>query len=194
MIAQPLHRSAPWRRHLAAVAALLRAAFYGTLILGSVAIAIAFSTMAAPRLFGYSTLVVHGGSMGEAIPNGSLVIARRIAADQVQVGDVILVREQSGGDPALPKIHRVTSVQADGDRIVVRTKGDANQTEDPQPYVLADRVLTPARHLPYLGYLVGFVTTRLGWILLSALPAAFLCLFALRLIWFGGERPHAAGA
>jgi len=81
-----------------------------------------------------------------------------------------------------------------GDRIVVRTKGDANQTEDPQPYVLADRVLTPARHLPYLGYLVGFVTTRLGWILLSALPAAFLCLFALRLIWFGGERPHAAGA
>ncbi len=194
MIAQPLHRSATWRRYATAVAAPLRIVLHGTLIFALVAIAIVFSTMAMPRLFGYSTLVVHGGSMGDAIPNGSLVIARWIAADQVRVGDVILVRERNGGDPAAPKIHRVTSVQPDGDRIVVRTKGDANQTEDPEPYVLADRVLTPARDLPYLGYLAGFVTTRLGWLLFSALPVAFLCLFALKAIWYRGERPHAAGA
>ncbi len=167
----------------ATAAGLIRRLLYGVLVLALLALAVALALAALPRLFGYGTLVVHGGSMSETAPNGSLVIARWIAAEDVELGDVILVQEETASGPARPKLHRVVSLERERGQVLVQTKGDLNETIDPKVYILPDRVLTPAYTLPYLGYLVRFVVTPLGWVILVALPATVVALLVLRGIW-----------
>ena len=173
---------------LAAAWVLPRRLLYGAFVVALVALAAALTVAVAPRLFGYGTLAVHGGSMGDSMPNGSLVFTHWIPDEDVEIGDVILVREESA---ALPRIHRVVEINPEGGQVVIRTKGDANETPDPNLYVLPERVPTPVRTVPYLGYLVGLVVTPVGWALLVALPATLLGLFALRAIWAPQRRTTA---
>ncbi len=174
---------------LAAAWAFLRRLLHAALLMALVALAAALSVAALPRLFGYGTLQVHGGSMPDAYPNGSLVITRWTPAEEVQLGDVIVVQEDGDDAPARPKLHRVVSLDEQGSQTLVRTKGDANQTADPKLYILPDQVRTPAYALPYLGYVVGFAVTPLAWVLLVALPATLLCVTTLRAIWTGEDEP-----
>lgn len=164
---------------------------YGAIVLALLALAVVLGAAALSRLFGYHTLVVQGGSMGHSIPTGSLVYARWIGAEDVELGDVILVQEDSASGPAHPKLHRVVSLEREGGQILVQTKGDVNETVDPKVYILPHRVLTPAWTLPYLGFLVGFVVTPLGWALLVALPSTAVCLSTLRGIWAPAREPSA---
>jgi signal peptidase len=156
-------------------------------VIALVAIAAALSVAVVPRLFGYSTLLVEGGSMGESIPNGGLVFARWVAAEDLELGDVLVIQEETDDSPTRPKIHRIVSLDEEDGNILARTKGDANDTADPNLYVLPDDVLTPAYTVPYLGYLASFALTPLGWLVLVALPAALVCLYTLRAIWSPGQ-------
>ena len=162
---------------------LLRRLLYWVLLATLLALAAALAVAVVPRAFGYGTLAVQGGSMGEGIPNGSLVLARWTSAEDVAPGDVILVQQKSGGSSARPKIHRIVSLSEENGRVLARTKGDANATPDPDLYILPDRVLTPAATIPYLGYLVGAVGTPRGWLFLVAIPATVICALTLRDIW-----------
>ncbi len=85
----------------------------------------------AAIVFNISLIMFKTGSMGPTIPAGSLAVVREIPAADIGVGDVVTV-DRSG---KLPVTHRVTSVTPDGaDRAVITMKGDANDTEDPEPY------------------------------------------------------------
>lgn len=175
---------------LAGIAAILRRLLRATFLVALVGVAFASGAAVVPHFFGYGTLVVHGGSMGDSIPNGSLVVGRWMAAEDVRVGDVILITERSE-EPGAAKIHRVVSLESDAGQVLVRTKGDANEAEDPELYVLPDRVLTPVHTLPYLGHVVGFAKTFVGWAILVALPGTVMCILTLRGIWADGDRPAA---
>ena len=180
-------RIAPSRLPLAKVSHVLRRLGYVAFLVSLVALIAALGAAVLPRLAGYGTLVVRGGSMGEAYPTGSLVVSRSMAAKEVRVGDAILVGEENAAGKSLPTLHRVVSLSQQGDQIVVQTKGDANETADPNLYVLNGRVATPVYTLPYLGYLLGFVLTQLGWVLVVAIPATILSLLMLRSIWSDEE-------
>ena len=172
--------------HVLAVAwMLLRRSLYTACLLGLLVIAAALSTAAAPRVLGFSTLVVSGGSMAGDYDNGSLVIARWRAAEEVRVGDVIVLQESTDSGLAQPRLHRVVSRDQEGGDILVTTQGDANSTPDPGIIVLPDRVQTPAFTLPHAGYIVGFVRTPIGFALLAALPALVTALFIVGSIWAG---------
>lgn len=173
-----------------AIFTLVRRLLYGVFVVALAALLGALSLVAAPRLFGYGTLVVQGGSMGESIPIGSLVFTQSIPSESVQLGDVILVREQNDSGGAAPKLHRVISLERHDGQVVVWTKGDANNTPDPLPYVLPGQVLTPAYHLQYLGYLAGFIATPIGWLILVVLPGMVLCISTLRGIWASEPSPR----
>jgi signal peptidase I len=161
---------------------------YAGLVAVLVVLAATLAATAAPVAAGYRPVVVHGGSMGDSIPNGSLVMARWVNAGEVDVGDVILIQETGSGGAAAPKLHRVVSLEADGGNILARTKGDASPAADPPLYVLPDRVLTPAYHIPSLGFVLARVTTAEGWLLFIALPGTLLCLLTLQSIWFPAPR------
>ena len=97
-------------------------------ILVTVIAALGFLVVARP--FGIGTVITHGVSMGDAVPNGSLAVARDTAEEDVAVGDIIVI------DAAATKIHRVIAVEEqDGER-VVQTQGDATGSPDPGFYAL----------------------------------------------------------
>ena len=166
----------------ALVVRLLSRLLYASLLLGLLAITAGLAIVVAARLLGYGAVAINGGSMQESIPGGSLVIARWLPDEQVRVGQVIIASQPGRAAVA----HRVVSLQKDGDNFIVQIKGDANQTPDAGRYVLPDRVLTPARVIPYLGYLVLYVKTPLGLTLFVTLPSILLCLYLLRQIWSDG--------
>src|SRR5712691_10207969 len=110
----------------AAIFVLVRRLLYGVFVIALAALLGALSLVAVPRVVGYGTLIVQGGSMGESIPIGSLVFTQSLAAESVEPGDVILVREQNESGEATPKLHRVISLERRDAHVVVWTKGDAN--------------------------------------------------------------------
>jgi len=178
ILAEPL----PAARELARSLAGLWKAAYAGLLAALVIFSLLLTSVAIPGLLGYPALAVHGGSMGDSLPRGSVAIARWVEPAEVQLGYVILA-EADG--QTQPRIHRVVSVDEENGQIVVQTKGDANQTADPGSYVLNGRVAVHTYTIPLLGYIINFLGTPTGWLLLIALPAAFISLITLRDLWFG---------
>lgn len=144
---------------------------------------------------GYRAIIVRGGSMGETLPNGSLAIAVWRDAGEIRAGDVIVVREASeDGSSASPVIHRVTEVEVTGDAIQVHTRGDANKTEDPQVYTLPDRVMVATHNVRYLGFVLGWVASPLGWLILVFLPITGLAASGVYRLWRPRGPPEGAPA
>ena len=146
------------------------------------------SLVVVPTLLGYPALTVRGGSMGDAVPLGSLAITRWLPVDEVEAGDVIVIRHPDSS----PVIHRVVTIVEQDGAFVVETKGDANRAADPGYSVLNDRVAVHTYTIPYLGYAADFLRTPLGWTLFVLLPISALCLLTLRSIWLGDDKPAAA--
>lgn len=128
-----------------------------------------------PRALGYTTLVVHSGSMGDTAPVGSLVVAKPLPVDDVRAGDIVLLSMNgSPGRPRTPVLHRVLTVtRRDGD-VVVATKGDANRTVDPDTHILRGTTYTPVRVIPGAGYALGMLMTRQGWTAFVLVPGSLL--------------------
>jgi signal peptidase I len=140
------------------------------------------ATVCMLRFVGYGTLVVHGGSMGNTIPSGSVVLTRPTPSNNIAKGDIILLPNE-GGKKTTPVIHRVISVAHEGNTIAVDSKGDANRAADPWRSVLGPTTQRKLLVIPWLGYALGLLNTALGWIALVLVPGGWLCLSVLRRIW-----------
>lgn len=84
----------------------------------------------APNFFGYSMFRVLTGSMEPELPVGSMVIVKRVGAEEVKIGDIITFFST---DPTLQggvNTHRVIDIDNSGMDILFTTKGDANQFKD----------------------------------------------------------------
>lgn len=112
-----------------------------------------------PALFelrGQTLFVLTGGSMGDTYPAGSAVVAENVTPDQLRVGQVITFKETLAGKYVT---HRIVALKTlprtkdDGTVVLdaagrpisdhyVQTKGDGNQTPDPN--------LTPVEQVRYL--------------------------------------------
>lgn len=124
-------------------------------------VVLGLSAAGAWRATGGRWAVVETGSMGTAVPVGSLVVTRPVPLDRVEVGDIVTYRP-----PNLRSLytHRVVAVDDDGR---LRVQGDANGSPDPFP-VSQDMLV---------GQVVGH-WRGLGW-LLRALPTVLLGLVVL---------------
>lgn len=167
------------RRGIAALAWAARLVAAGAFA----ALILVMAAAGVPRFLGYPTLVVTGGSMGEALPLGSLAFSRLVPASSIQPGDVMVYALKNGRRQAIA--HRVENVVAEPGNRVFTTRGDANERPDPAPLVVPaeERVARIVGHVPLLGYVVAFVATPLGWALLVILPSALIGLDLLRSIW-----------
>ncbi|WP_106816423.1 S26 family signal peptidase [Microbacterium timonense] len=159
----PRQRSA-WGR--AGDAALAVAA-----VLGAVCIVLAI----AAAVFDVRIVLFRTGSMSPTIPAGSAAIVHGIPADQVGVGDVVMV-DRPG---QLPVTHRVVAVEPAPDAADARLltlRGDANPVNDPAPYRVTEvrRVVTSAPG-------VAPVLASLGspWVLGSVTIAATVLIVAV---------------
>lgn len=128
--------------------------------------------------FGFSSAVVLTGSMSPAIEPNDIVLCRKQSS--YAVGDIITF--DAGGSSVT---HRIVSVGEDG----MRTKGDANNTEDAQPIKQSRVIGKVILVIPRLGAAVGFLKTPLG--ILCFLGAAVLLFEAPEIVRALKEKTHA---
>ena len=102
---------------------------------------------------GMTPLVFTSGSMGPAIPAGSLALARSVPVEDLRVGDVVSVPDLQGTRVT----HRVVAIDDAG----LTLQGDANLTADAGAYdvVDADRVLLS---VPHVGTALAAATGPVG--------------------------------
>ncbi len=150
--------SRQWRQRLRRTGAVL-----GTVLL--VAAVVPFVVFAAPQVVGADHgFVILSGSMEPAISTGDVVIVD--GSRSVGVGDVITFED----DANIPTTHRVVAI-ANGAYV---TQGDANEEPDDQP-VDPDRVLGEVTvTIPYIGYIIVWANSPLGYVALIGVPLTLL--------------------
>lgn len=129
-----------------------------------------------PALFGWNSIKVLGSSMGNELPVGSVAVTRKVAADQIRPGQVILFSSARGGVPTLHRVIRFENL--DGKRVAI-TKGDANASEDTTPVVMDKSGSVVQYHIPFLGYLFAAMATHAKFLLFLCAPLALLLLMLL---------------
>lgn len=153
---------------------------FGTFIWNTIYTLVVLAVLALALLFvgtkvsllGYEVKVVQSGSMEPAILTGSLVVITNAA--EYMLGDVVTYGEDSRTN--VPVTHRIVEKEGAGARATFITKGDANEEVDPVPVQPRDIIGKVAFTLPYLGYLIEFARTKLGFALLIGIPALFIIL------------------
>lgn len=108
------------------------------------------------RLVGYDVYAVLSGSMEPAYPVGALLYVRDVNPADLQPGDPItyLVAE------CTVVTHRIVEILPDEEDpgiLRFRTKGDANDVEDPTPVHQQNILGKPHFHLPLLGYVSTYI-------------------------------------
>jgi len=111
---------------------------------------------------GYSFSLVRSGSMTPTINRGDVIITSP-ATLRVKPGTIVMYLHDVD-----MITHRVLSVN--GDTLV--TKGDALEHPDPWPVVISNVQGVYLFKIPYIGYAMNFVRTKLGWFLAIIIPAA----------------------
>jgi len=128
--------------------------------------------ISVPRMFGYQTYDVVSSSMEPTIPQGSLILVRQIAAEEVKKDDVIAF--ESDGSLVC---HRVVNNNVFDSKFT--TKGDANETEDLKDVDYTQLTGIVVGHLPLLGMIGSYVSTFSGKLLVGELIVVCVLLFAV---------------
>jgi signal peptidase len=132
----------------------------------------------APHFLRMNFFTIYGGSMMPTIPIGSIVAAKSVEASAIKVGDIITFRTGTEADKVVT--HRVVEVSNDSGVLSFRTAGDSNANPDGSAVVAENIVGKVWFHVPFLGYLSPFVTTKLGFILLIILPGILIISLEVR--------------
>lgn len=112
---------------------------------------ICYLLIASPLVAGYKPVVVLSGSMEPTYHVGSVIYYKETPFDQINVGDAITFR---AGENSMVT-HRVTAKSELSGTLT--TKGDANETEDPNPVDYSDVVGKVLKFsIPYAGFFVSY--------------------------------------
>ncbi len=144
-----------------------------TMVVCAVLLAVAVLAIAAvPAIFGFKTMVVTSGSMAPAIEAGDAALIRPIRPEEVQAGDVVTF---AGWNSARgTTTHRVVAIKEIAGTLYFQTRGDANNTADPDLVPAAAAVGTVEFVIPRAGFVLQFTTSGSGRLLLVVLPLALI--------------------
>lgn len=124
------------------------------------------------RLFGLAPYTVLSSSMEPALPVGSLIYVKDVAADDIKVGDAITFVMN---EDLLVATHRVVEVDSTQERFI--TKGDANESIDGAPVHFRNLLGRVSFSIPYLGYVANFINSSSGrWIAIAVIALLLLLL------------------
>ena len=149
----------------------------GNILLALVVLALLFFFL-GPHLMGISFFTIYSGSMSPVIPVGSVIVVKPLGTSNTELGDIITFGVGTGEKNMVT--HRVVEVMSDGSTLSFRTAGDANEGPDNQVVSQEDIVGKVWFHVPGLGYLSSFVSTRVGFLWLMAVPALCIILMEIR--------------
>lgn len=122
-----------------------------------------------PSIFGYSFYYVLTESMEPEILPGDMIIGKYTEPEQLQVGDVITYKGDTGDLYGKIITHEIVEID-DG---IFTTKGIANDLPDPPingSQILSKYVVT----IPLAGKLFSAINSKYGFIFLIAIPLVLL--------------------
>ncbi len=115
----------------------------------------------------FKVKIVKSGSMEPAIRTGGIVVIK--PESEYKVGDVVTFGKDT--KTQIPTTHRIVEIGDSKFGSSIRTKGDANNSEDPTPTSLKEVSGKVIFTMPYVGYLLDFARKPIGFALLVGLPA-----------------------
>ena len=168
--------------------ALLR--FLGMTVAGF-AIGIALA-LAAPLAFDARPLVVLSGSMEPALRTGDVSVVRSIAPLDARPGDIVTFRDPDNAERLIT--HRVRAMQVQGDAVVFRTRGDANNVSERWRVPASGEIGRVIYRIPKLGWALAYARSKGLFVLLLGGALALLLVLELASIWRPEEGDGDQGA
>lgn len=152
---------------------------YLCLLLVLVFLTLVLFLLLTPHLWGLKFVTIMGGSMGPALPAGSVAVVQPVDSHDVEVGDIIaFLPEKERG--AMMVTHRVVDVLDLDNVFTFQTKGDNNKEPDRNAVTSANVIGKVRFHIPLVGYILHFIKQPLGYGLLICLPAIVIILVELK--------------
>jgi signal peptidase I len=163
----------PARRGLVVRIAVRVANLIGTLVLVLAGLALLSMTV-GPRVFDYRTATMLTGSMVPTIRPGDVIVDVKERPQDIRVGQIITYKIPV--DDHRVESHRVTWVGRDKDGgVLFRTKGDANNGEDPWTAKAQGTVWRVSTVVPVAGDVIRFLRQpRVQFGLTKVLPALLI--------------------
>ncbi|PLT35576.1 signal peptidase I SipW [Bacillus sp. V5-8f] len=136
-----------------------------------------------PKVFGHEIMTVLSGSMEPGIQTGSIIAIKPVEDPaKFKKGDVITFK--AGDDPNTLITHRIIKVEKVNSTVQYITKGDNNDSKDPDP-VLATNVVGEYTGftIPHVGNIMSFIQSKTGAIYALIVPGVLMILWSLFSIW-----------
>ncbi len=149
-----------------------------------------FLLVLGPMVLPYRVETVLSGSMEPTLPVGSLAVLRPTPAQRVTAGDIIAFRPPAGRGELVT--HRVVIVMEGASGRYFTTQGDANPVSDPWLIPGTGEGWRYVFDVPYLGYGISTLRSRLGRLLLLTLPVLALGFAVVAPLWLPPKLPRAA--
>ena len=115
----------------------------------------------------FKILMVQSGSMEPTIQTGSVVFVK--PAKDYKINDIITFGQAT--KTKAQTTHRIVDIKVQASEPIYTTRGDANNGPDQKEITKKEIIGKVLFHIPYLGYAVSFAKTKLGFILIIAVPA-----------------------
>jgi len=120
----------------------------------------------------FKILTVTSGSMEPVLKVGSAVVVR--GADDYQPGQIITFRAPEAKAEKDYITHRVVSTEDHSDGRYYVTRGDANDAPDSVPIAASAVVGRVLFDVPYIGYVLSYIKTLPGLLILVIVPATII--------------------
>lgn len=124
-----------------------------------------------PTIFNHQIYIVQSNSMSPTFKTGSLLVIKHVDKDSISVGDIVTYRKNND---SLSTTHRVVEIIDENNNRQFVTRGDANNMNDPVPVDEDDVLGKVTLFIPLLGYVMSFIRTKQGIILVIVIPALIL--------------------
>jgi signal peptidase I len=132
---------------------------------------------------------VVSGSMEPTIDTGSVVLTQKVPVDDLAVGDIVMFQRPDNADEQV--VHRIAELDPSQDGPLIRTKGDANATEDPWQVRPEGETAWVARgSVPYVGYAALATRTAVGQHVLLVAAGLLIGAGLVVLMWRSKSEPQ----
>ncbi len=137
--------------------------------------------LAVPLAFHARPLVVLSGSMEPALHTGDVSVVRSIAPLNARPGDIVTFRDPDNADRLIT--HRVRAMRVQGDAVVFRTRGDANNVSEHWRVPASGEIGRVMYRIPKLGWVLSYARSKGVFVLLLGGALALLLVLELTAIW-----------
>jgi len=134
-----------------------------------------------PNFFGARSLTVMSGSMEPAIGTGDVVVAVQIPPMDARVGDIVTFRDPLNHARLIT--HRVRELHVRDDLVTFVTKGDANSSLERWAVPRTGTIGRVSFHVPRIGYMMVWIRSTVGLLMLIVLPTLLLGASELWRLW-----------